>query len=275
MRLALLALLPVAVAAASVAHAADPADGTVSAGSPTVSWTGTVVSSGVTDTAWQNDPSAPCQSPSCDRFTLNVADSANLVIRLKGFRENTAGGDPGCGIRIIDPAGTNTYHSGTCGPKTEMKVTVKNAATGAYTIDVADSHVAGQPEDYEASATLAVPPPPPTLSPAVAPAPSDAAPPAPPTLTAQVATQSVRKLLKKRRFTVKLAATAPLSGVNAFLVRGKRRFGSGRLDSLDGTGKLVVRVKRKLKKGTYQLSVGGRDAQGRNVVTTAKLRVKR
>ena len=276
MRLPLLALLLAAAAvAASVAQAADPSSGKVSASSPSVSWKGQVLNSGVTNNAWAQDPSAPCEAPACDSFALEVADSANLVLKLKGFKENTAGGDPGCGIRVIGPDGEPTYHSGTCGPKTEMKVTIKNAPKGAYTIDVADSHVVGQPEDYEASATLAVPPP--NVSPpaSTTPPPAPPAPAEPARLTVKVPALSARKLKKARRFTVTLTTSAPLTGVNGVLVNRKKQIGGGSLPRLEGTGKLVVKVKGVLKKGTYQLGVGGRDAEGRNVVASAKVTVRR
>lgn len=273
MRLTLVALLLITAAlATTAAQAADPESGTVSAASPTVSWKGQVISAGITNNAWAQDPSAPCEAPACDTFALEVADSANLVLKLKGFKENTAGGDPGCGIRVTAPSGEQTYHSGTCGPSTEMRVTIKNAPKGSYTIDVADSHVVSQPEDYEASATLAVPPP------AVAPAPAPTVPPASepaPSLTVKVPALSAKRLKRARRFTATLTSSAPLTAVRATLTRGKKRVAGGRLASLDGTGKLAIKVKKGLKKGTYRLRVGGRDAQGREVVDAVKVKVRR
>jgi hypothetical protein len=281
MRLPLLTLLLTAAAvAASVAHAANPGEGKVSASSPSVSWKGQVVNSGVTNQAWTADKTAPCEAPSCDSFKLTVEDSANLLIKLKGFAENRAGGDPTCGIRITHPSGEQTYDSNNCGPKTEMKVTIKNAPKGAYVIDVADSHVVSQPEDYEASATLAVAPQ--TVSPPVSTTPPTANPQPPaqpggsaPKLTVKVPVLSARKLKKAKRFTVTLTTDTPLSGVNGVLVGKKKQIGSGSLAAFQGTAKLVVKLKGKLKKGTYQLGVGGRDAQGTNVVASAKVKVKK
>jgi hypothetical protein len=259
----------------TVANAADPGSGKVSAASPTVAWKGQVVNSGITNNAWAQDPTFDCNAPACDRFTLEVADSANLILRLKGFKENTAGGDPGCGIRYISPDGESHYSSGTCGPATEMRVTVKNAPKGTYQVDVADSHVVGEPENYEASATLVVPA---ATAPAPAPAATPAAPvvsPAPATsLSVKAAAQSAKKLKKARRFTISLSSSAPLTGVNAILLNKRKQVGAGKLARLEGSGKLVVKLKSALKKGTYDLSVGGRDAQGRNVIATVKLKVK-
>jgi hypothetical protein len=268
---AALLLLPVALTV-SVAQAADPGSGKVSAASPTVAWKGQVLDSGVTSNAWGQDPTFECNAPACDRFTLEVADSANLVIRLKGFQENTAGGDPGCSIRVVSPDGQSKLNSGNCGPKTEMKVTIKNAAKGTYQVDVADSHVVGQPEDYEASATLVVTPAVGTPGPVATPAPAPSTPAA--TLTAKVAAQSAKKLKKAKKFTVTLTTSAPLTGVNALLIKAKKQVGGGKLARLEGTGKLVVKLKKALKKGTYDLAVGGRDAQGRNVLASARLKVK-
>jgi hypothetical protein len=270
MRLSLAALLLILVV--SVAQAADPGEGTVSAASPTVAWKGQVVSAGVSSQAWAQDPTAPCQAPSCDTFALEVADSANLVLKLKGFKQNTAGGDPTCDFRVTDPAGEQTHYPGTCGPESEMRVTIKNAAKGKYTIDVADSHVVGQPENYEASATLAVPPPV-VAPPASTPAPTTTAPPAPAKLTVKAPKLSAKKLKKAKKFVVTLTTSAPLTAVNALLVDKKKSVGSGKLAQLNGTSKLTVKVKKALKKGTYQLSVGGRDAQGRNVLATAKVKI--
>jgi hypothetical protein len=267
-------LLLSAALTVSVAHAADPGSGKVSAASPTVAWKGQVLDSGVTSNAWGQDPTFDCNAPACDRFTLEVADSANLLIRLKGFQENTAGGDPGCSIRVVSPDGQSKLNSGNCGPKTEMKVTIKNAAKGTYQIDVADSHVVGQPENYEASATLMVAPAPTAPGTVATPAPAPSSPPPAATLTAKVPAQSAKKLKKAKKFTVTLTTSAPLTGVNALLIKGKKQVAGGKLARLEGTGKLVVKLKKALKKGTYDLAVGGRDAQGRNVLASAKVKVK-
>jgi hypothetical protein len=279
-----LTLTAAAVAATTAAQAADPGEGKVSAASPTVSWKGLVASAGVSQNAWNQDPAAPCDAPACDTFTLEVADQANLQLKLKGFRENTAGGDPTCSIRVTAPDGKQTHNTGPCGPKTEMKVTIKNAAKGKYVLDIANSHVVNTsgPENYEASATLVVPPPavspPPSGGPA--PAPTTTAPPAQQqpaaaTLTAKAPKLSARKLKKAKKFTVKLTSSAPLTGVNGILVNKKKQVGGGRLASLNGSGKLVVKLKKLLKNGSYQLSVGGRDAQGRNAVVAIKLKIKK
>jgi hypothetical protein len=286
MRFPLLALIltPAAIAA-SVAQAADPGEGKVSAASPTVAWKGQVINSGVTQTAWQSDPAAACEAPSCDTFTLEVADSGNLLLKLKGFAENRAGGDPTCSFRVIGPDGKPAYHEGPCGPKTELKYTIKNAAKGKYTIDVADSHVVSAPENYEASATLTGAAPPaggPAPTPVATPAPT-AAPPAPPAsepapagkLSAKVSKLSAKKLKKAKKFTVTLTSSTPLTAVNGILVNKKKQVGAGRVASLGSGGKLVVKLKKALKKGTYSLAVGGRDAQGRNVNTVVKVKIAR
>lgn len=284
MRLPVLTVAALAAASSfTIANAADPSSGTISTSAPKVEWGGTVASSGVTNNAWAQDPTFECQAPACDHFALKVATPGNVTLTLTGFVENTAGGDPGCGIRVIHPDGKAEYFSGTCGPKTIMKVVLKNAPAGDYSVDVADSHVASPTsgtEDYKASATLgatAAPAPPPTPGPVATPAPPGPGPSTAPavTLTVKAPALSSKKLAKAKKFSATLKSSGPLSKVNALLVNSKKKLGSGSLPSLDGAGKIVVKVKAKLKPGTYQLSVGGRDAQGRNVVATAKVKVKK
>lgn len=97
-----------------------------------------------------------------------------------------------------------------------------------------------RPENYEASATLAVPPsstPPPAVE---APAPP-AAQPAEGRLTVKVPRLSARKLKKAKKFTVELTTTTPLMGVYGLLV-------------------------------TRSAAAG---AEGRNVVASARIRVKK
>jgi hypothetical protein len=264
----LLTSLLMAAAFPSIASAAEPSSGTVSNSSPSVKWGGTLASSGITNNIWAEDPTFDCYAPACDRFTLEVADSANLVVGLNMLSTNADGSDPGCGIRIVAPDGSSTWHDGSCSESSTMKVTIKNAAKGTYQIDVASSHVCCGEEDYTASATLAVPPPPVTSPPVTTPPAPEAK------LSAKVPSLKATKLRKAKTFTATLTTTAPLSDITALLVNKSKQLGSGTLASLEKSGKITVKVPKKVKKGTYQLSVGGKDAEGRNVVTTAKVRVR-
>lgn len=277
MRLPLLTLAGIAVAGAfTYANAAEPSSGTISNASPKVEWGGTLASSGITNNAWSGDPEFPCRAPACDSFALKVADPGTVTVTLNMLSTNADGSDPGCGIRIIDSTGTAKWYDGSCSEKSAMKVVLKSAPAGDYTIDVASSHICCGPEDYTASAFLpggtapapGVPPitPPPAPTPAAQPEVK---------LTAKVPTLSASKLKKSKKFVATLKSTGPLTAVNALLVNKSKQLGSGSRPSLNGTGKVTVKIKKALKAGTYSLSVGGKDSQGRNVVATAKVKVKK
>ena len=76
---------------------------------------------------------------------------------------------------------------------------------------------------------------------------------------------TAKKANRARKLTVKLSGTA--SGVVAVLKAGTSPKGktvaSGRLPSVKGTGKLVLKLKGKLRKGVYTLFVTARNADGK------------
>ena len=280
MRTFLATLGAAAIAAAgafAVADAAEPSSGSISNAKPKVEWGGTLANSGITNNAWSNDPEFPCNPPACDTFALKVENAGNVTVTLNMLSTNADGSDPGCGIRIIDASGAAKWYDGSCSEKTAMKVVLKNAPAGDYTIDVASSHICCGTEDYLASAFLpstapvgGTPPPVATVAPAPTPAPASET-----KITAKAPTLSARKLRKSKKFVATLTSNGLITNVNAVLVNKKKKFGSGKLGSLNGTAKMTVKVKRRLKPGTYELGVGGKDTQGRNVVTTIKVKVKK
>ena len=277
MRMRTVALAALAAAGLiGVANAAEPSEGTISNSSPKVEWGGTLASSGITNNIWAEDPTFECNPPMCDTFALKVADAGTVTVTLNMLSTNADGSDPGCGIRIIKPDDSAEWFDGTCSEETTMKAVLKNAPAGDYTVDVASSHICCGTEDYKAAAFLPAGAAAPAPGATPAPAPSAAPTPAPAVkLTAKVPTLSAKKLKKTKKFAATLNSSAPLSNVNGVLVNRSRKLGSGKLASLNGTAKLTVRVEGRIKPGTYTLSVGGRDAQGRNVVTTAKVKVGR
>ena len=266
----------------AIATAATPSSGKVSKDAPSVEWTGTLAQSAASFNAINNNNSAPCAPPSCDTFALEVADGpANLELTINLGRTGSDGTDADAGFRITDPAGNVTFVSGPSNPERAFKTVIKNAKSGAYTLDIVDSFV-GAPGDYKAKATLLIPgasavAPPPTNQPAQPQQPGPAQPGSPgPTLTAKAGKASARKLAKARKLAVKLTTTAPLTKLAAVMRKGKKAVGKGSLASLQSSGKITVKLpKKKLKPGSYKITVQGLDAQGRTVSAVASVKVAR
>lgn len=91
---------------------------------------------------------------------------------------------------------------------------------------------------------------------------------------------SARKLKKSKRFTVKLKAGSKITGLTAKLLKGKKAVGAGKLAAVGpGAGKLKLKLARKaarkLKKGTYTLSLRGTGADGRAATGAVALRIKK
>ena len=182
-------LTAVAVAATLpvlTASAATPDKGTVSASSPTATWTGTLTRPYLTHILFAEEPAAdatgqtPCSAPACDTFTLTVAGGpADLAFVFAS--EQT--GD--ISMRVQDPDGTWTYYDGWSDTSpAAQKFTIKKAKAGDYTINVV-ARVFGQNNptavddtaDYTATVTLGGAKPAPAPVPAVAPAASATPPP--------------------------------------------------------------------------------------------------
>jgi hypothetical protein len=113
----------------------------------------------------------------------------------------------------------------------------------------------------------------------IAPSGPAAAPASPATLDVKVTVPktTAKKLNRARKLTVSLSGTA--SKLVATLKKGAlgpggKVVGSGKLASLKGTGKLVLKLRGKLKKGTYRLDVAGRNADGRSASGAVGVKIR-
>lgn len=281
-KLPLVAVSALAALTAAVATAATPSSGKVSRDAPSVTWEGTLANSAVTFNGFNNDDSIPCAPPACDTFALEVADGpANLELTVNLQRTGSGGESADAGFRITDPDGKITWVSGPSDPDKAFKHVIKGAKNGKYTIDTVDSFV-GTQGTYLAKATLLIPgastvtPTKPADPPAnTQPGPSQPAQPLP-TLKLKVAKSSAKKLSKSRKLSVSLTSSAPLTKIVGQFRKGKTTVGKGKLAKLDSTGKLTLKLaKKKLKAGSYKLTVQGLDAQNRTVTGTATVKVKK
>lgn len=263
------------LAAASPAAAADPASGTVSNASPVVTWAGTSSGGFVTTFAQIFVTAAgedmPCQAPSCDTFTLEVKDVADLNVKVASEQPITY-------LQIVKPDGSVVYNNGieTAGdPDNETKLRIKRAAVGTYQIQAA-TNTTDPNYPYTGEAVLGTPAAAAAPAPTVAtPAPAEPAPAAPATVSAKAGKLSARKLAKTRRLPLTLTTTAPLSGVKVVLAAKGKAIATGTLASLNGTAKYSLRLRRKLKPGRYDLAVEGADAAGRKAGTKLTVKVAR
>jgi hypothetical protein len=87
---------------------------------------------------------------------------------------------------------------------------------------------------------------------------------------------SARKLAKSKRFSVKLKGTASrlVAQLRAGSAPDAKVVGTGKLASLKGNGKLTMKLRAKVKKGSYVLAIGGRNADGMDAQATAKVKVR-
>lgn len=87
---------------------------------------------------------------------------------------------------------------------------------------------------------------------------------------------SAKKLAKAKKFTVKLSGNASeLKALVRKKVTGGKALGTGKLATLKGSGKLTIKTKGKLKKGTYVLIFSGKNAQGQAAEGAVKFKVGR
>lgn len=273
MRLRILSLALVASAAAVPALAATPDKGTVSKAAPTVKWEGTATGYGfvpanILITTAGEDP--VCEAPACDTFALTVADKDDLTVTAAQRAH-----DNFTELHIVRPDGTVAYvQSADSEP---AKIKIKGAPAGDYKIEVMTNETAEQSGEYDADALLgspakpaATPAPGATPAPAPAPAPAQERPAAALTLTTKAASaKKARKSLK-----LAIAASSPVTEVKAALKKGKKVVGTGALASLSGKGTIALKIKGKLKPGSYIFAMTAKDG-ARIVGVTAKLKVKK
>ena len=268
--------------AAVPAVAATPESGSVSKDSPTVQWEGTapgyaVFPTNLLLTSAGQDP-APCEQPYCDTFTLTVADKADLNL-LAAQR----GADNFTEMHVIKPDGEMIFaQSADAEP---VRVRVKAAEPGEYTIEVMTNETVAAGGAYDASATLAVAGAPAPAGGATPPPADPAAPSQPqpqpgqpaseqPAATLGLATKAVSSRKSKKRFKLAVTSSKPVTDFRIVVSKGKKVISRGKLASLDGKGSVVLKVKRKLKRGTYSVAMSAKDGS-RAVGLQTKLKVKK
>ena len=236
------------------AGATDPSSGKVSRSSPKVTWTGAVTGFA----AWQlyNQGMGMCEDPSCDTFTLEVADGpANLALRVKSADSNIF-------LEVVRPDGKTELFGGA---SMDVKATIKNAPNGTYTLNIAQNEQTQGA--HEGTAELLLP----SAAPPPAPAPTVTAP-APAQLTVKGGKVSARRA---RKVAATVSTSAPVTALKAVLKRGSKTVATGSLARLEGTGKVTLKVKGRLKPGTHVLKVTATDSAGRAVAASTKLRVSK
>ena len=263
------------LALAAPAIAADPESGDVSNAAPKVEWKGTAGGYGASIVADVNGSFPACQAPTCDEFTLNVKDQADLTVAI-----TTDDGTGFTTIEVEDPDGTINYNGGAEEQATSV-IKIKKAKPGAYIVRTMTNNPPAQGDAYSGVATLgsapaAVTPPPssggPTPPPSSQPPSSQPAPSAAPTITVKPGKLSARKA--KKKLTIGLSSDGRVSGLVATLKKGSKKVGSGKLATLNGPGKIALKVK-KLKKGSYTFRVAGKSDAGNVVATQVKLKIGR
>ena len=277
LRITVLPVAAMSLAAAFPAIAATPENGTVSAASPTVKWEGEAAGYGVFPTnlllnSAGQEP-APCEQPYCDIFTLTVADKADLNL----FAAQRAA-DNFTEMHVVKPDGERLFAQSA--DSEAVRIKVKGAAPGDYTIEVMTNETLAQGGVYDASATLAgasQPAAPPANQPTTdtrpAPGTEPASPSSPePAATLGLATKSVSA--RKRKFKLAVTSSKPVTNLRLVIKKGKKVVGKGALKTLTSKGNVALKLKKKLEKGTYVVNMTASDG-GRPVGLSTKLKVKK
>lgn len=277
------ALAAAAVPLSSIALAADPESGTVSPGGK-VSWTGEVTGTYAVWLQWfQQEGEGECSDPACDSFALEVTGGpANVTLKLA-----SSSPDPSQeAIRVVKPDGSITYLNNA--EDTETKLVLKNAPNGKYSVDIATGSKTRA--TYEASAEMAaVGAAPPQAggsgtqqqqpTPATTPVPNPGTP--QPTaaedfkLEVKAPTIKARKARKGAKVKFRVTVDKEVESLTAFLKKGKKKVGAGKLGRFNGTKTVAVKLSKKLKKGRYSVTVAARNARGVVVQRTVAVKVTR
>ena len=96
----------------------------------------------------------------------------------------------------------------------------------------------------------------------------------PVTLVTKSAKAAKKKSKKSKSLMLKLKSTEAITNIGAELLKGKKVVGTGKLASLNGTGTLKLKLKSKLKKGSYVLNLVGNKASGERATAAFKLKAK-
>jgi hypothetical protein len=98
--------------------------------------------------------------------------------------------------------------------------------------------------------------------------------PLPVTLVTKSAKAAKKGKKSSKSLSLKLKSSEAITNLGAQLVKGKKVYGTGKLASLNGTGTLKLKLKSKLKKGSYTLDLVGNRASGERATAAYKLKAK-
>jgi hypothetical protein len=279
-RTLLLAPAVAMLAAAVPALASDPSSGTVSKAAPKFEWKGTSNAYGVYPLHGTAGPEfgsdQPCEAPACDAFALEVADQDLLTLTADNVAAEGPGGDF-IEMDVVQPDGEVIYSKSA--EDAPVIVKIKNAPKGAYEVRVYVNQPAHTDGSFNASALLgtATKPAPAPAAPAPgqpAPAPAPAAPAAEPAATLSLKTKSASAKKVKKSLKLSLGSSKPVTNVQASIKKGTKVLGTAKLASMGTSGKVALKLKKALKKGSYTIAITANDG-GRTVGLSAKLAVKK
>lgn len=260
----------VGLAGVTIAQAADPANGTVSKATPKITWTGETIGSYLVLNPMANAPEdTPCEAPACDTFALTVADGPVDLELSNEVDDDAATG----GIRVEQPDGTIVYADGDSGTGKPFKLKIKGAKNGAYSVGMINNFIDG-PKAYKGGASALFPgaaPAPATPAPGATPAPSSGPAPAQSFTVTAKAPKKIKAKAKKLAVTV--SVSTPVKSAVLTLAKGKKTVATAKSGAFSGTKKFSLKLK-KLKKGSYTLSVQATSNEGVTVVKTLKVSAK-
>ena len=269
-------ILIAAGALGGTAIAATPESGTVSEASPKVTWTSELTGSWfasrpvILEQAAGANGTFPCEAPTCDTFTLTVADQKDLTIGLDGPEA-----DDQVIYRITKPDGE--YVSGTenAGGNGYLIVKIKGAPKGDYVIEQWNFYTGSATHENYAELAVAAPAPvaPPATTNTGGGQPTPGAQPG--TVEAiDLTVKAGKGSAKKRKLPVTVTVSRAVTKVTATLTKGKKVVAKGSFGAMSGTKKLNVKLGKKVKKGSYSLTVVATDGKA-SATKTAKAKVSK
>jgi len=86
--------------------------------------------------------------------------------------------------------------------------------------------------------------------------------------------KAAKRKSKSKTLSLKLSSSEAITNLAAKLVKGSKVVGTGKLAKLSGTRTLKVKLKSKLKKGSYTLDLVGDRASGERATVAFKLKAK-
>lgn len=266
----------VASAAATLAGAANPANGTISNASPSVRWDGDVTGSyaGRIPVVLSGDDSVPCFAPTCDTFKLTLADAGDLTVTGTAPGGTSTGGEEAPAqvtIRVRKPDGSVVLFTGDATEAKPLTGKIKGAAKGDYDVEYWNNFIDG-PTEYVGSAFIGAAPQPAAPT---GPAPAPTAAPGPaPKQDLTVNGKAGKSSAKAKKVVVTVTVSRAVKSVTATLRKGSKKVGSGKLGAFSGSKKLTIKAP-KLKTGSYSVVLTADDGAGVKASKTIKVKVKK